>query len=240
MSTMPAAFRLSFRFDADRLRQEFETHAAAGWREHYKGYHYSGDWGATALRSRSGAIDDLSSGPPGSTFQDTPLLDRSPYIKHQVLGALQCGLRRVRFMRLAAGSVIHEHIDSYSPTTDEIRLHVPIITNSKVDFIAEGKRAEMLPGECWFLDVNAPHSVANRGDQDRIHLVIDCEVDDRIRSVLPYPLPFGQLIWQVRHRFRAVRFLVRDSRTRASSEERTVVRIVAGKAVGKIRRLLRG
>ena len=32
----------------------------------------------------------------------------------------------------------------------------------------------MQPGEAWYLNFNLPHSVANRGTTDRIHLVIDC------------------------------------------------------------------
>jgi hypothetical protein len=31
----------------------------------------------------------------------------------------------------------------------------------------------MNEGECWYIDANFEHSVANRGKQDRIHLVID-------------------------------------------------------------------
>ena len=31
----------------------------------------------------------------------------------------------------------------------------------------------MLPGECWYTNVNYVHSVKNSGEIDRIHLVID-------------------------------------------------------------------
>ncbi|WP_430404079.1 aspartyl/asparaginyl beta-hydroxylase domain-containing protein [Fluviicola sp.] len=35
------------------------------------------------------------------------------------------------------------------------------------------ERLIMLPGECWYTNVNFVHSVANRGTEDRVHLVID-------------------------------------------------------------------
>ena len=33
----------------------------------------------------------------------------------------------------------------------------------------------MLPGECWYTNVNYVHSVKNTGDTDRFHLVMDYE-----------------------------------------------------------------
>lgn len=32
----------------------------------------------------------------------------------------------------------------------------------------------MAPGEAWYLNLDLPHSVENRGDSDRVHLLIDC------------------------------------------------------------------
>jgi hypothetical protein len=42
----------------------------------------------------------------------------------------------------------------------------------------------MNEGECWYLNVNFPHKVANRGATDRVHLVIDCAVDDWLRALV--------------------------------------------------------
>ena len=33
----------------------------------------------------------------------------------------------------------------------------------------------MLPGECWYTNVNYTHAVSNHGKSDRVHLVIDGE-----------------------------------------------------------------
>jgi Mg/Co/Ni transporter MgtE len=32
----------------------------------------------------------------------------------------------------------------------------------------------MQPGEAWYTNVNLPHSVENKGQTNRVHLVIDC------------------------------------------------------------------
>jgi hypothetical protein len=42
----------------------------------------------------------------------------------------------------------------------------------------------MNEGELWYLNVNQPHHVTNRSTTDRIHLVIDCVVNDWLREVL--------------------------------------------------------
>jgi hypothetical protein len=36
----------------------------------------------------------------------------------------------------------------------------------------------MAPGEGWYLRLSDPHTVANRGDTDRVHLVIDARMND--------------------------------------------------------------
>jgi len=42
----------------------------------------------------------------------------------------------------------------------------------------------MAEGECWYLDFNLPHYVDNRSSDDRIHLVVDCHVNDWVTSLL--------------------------------------------------------
>ena len=89
-----ATYRLPFTFDVAKLRTELDEVAGGAWRHHYKPHHYSGDWTALALRSHSGAVDDLSTGPTGTEFLDTPLLERTPYIRTKVLGEFAGPLRR--------------------------------------------------------------------------------------------------------------------------------------------------
>jgi Aspartyl/Asparaginyl beta-hydroxylase len=77
-------------------------------------------------------------------------------------------------LNLAVGAEIKPHSDHCLGYEDGcFRLHIPIITNSQVEFILDGNRVIMNEGECWYIDANFIHSVANRGETDRIHLVID-------------------------------------------------------------------
>jgi aspartyl/asparaginyl beta-hydroxylase (cupin superfamily) len=78
---------------------------------------------------------------------------------------------------------VKEHRDYNLCLEDgELRLHIPITTNPEVRFMVAGKRVIMAPGECWYNDFTQPHSVHNDGDGDRVHLTIDCVVNDWLRE----------------------------------------------------------
>jgi hypothetical protein len=91
-------------------------------------------------------------------------------------------------MKLTPGSVIKEHRD-YDLAMEEgaARLHIPVQTNPGVEFMLNGLPVAMAPGECWYLRLSDPHRVANRGETDRVHLVIDCRVNDWLRTLVAGP-----------------------------------------------------
>jgi hypothetical protein len=96
-------------------------------------------------------------------------------------------------MRLTPGSVIKEHVDTDLSFEDgTVRLHVPVVTNDAVDFRLNGTRVVMEAGSCWYLRLSEPHSVANRGSEDRVHLVIDAEANDWIAGVFEQALTAPQ------------------------------------------------
>jgi hypothetical protein len=75
-------------------------------------------------------------------------------------------------MRLARGSIIKEHRDhDLAFEHGTVRIHVPVTTNDGVDFRLNGVRCVMLAGSAWYLRLADPHSVADRGETDRVHLV---------------------------------------------------------------------
>ena len=120
----------------------------------------------------------------GSDFRDTPLLDRCPYYR-DVLAAFVCPIKSARLLKLGAGASIREHRDyDLGLDQNEARVHVPVVTNSSVEFLLEGRRVVMAPGEAWYLDLNRRHNVRNRGTTDRVHLVVDCIADDWFRDRL--------------------------------------------------------
>lgn len=81
-------------------------------------------------------------------------------------------------MKLTPGSRIKEHEDlDLAAELGMARLHIPIITNDEVDFRLNGTRVILGEGECWYLRLMDRHSVENNGQSDRVHLVIDAQVN---------------------------------------------------------------
>ena len=131
------------------------------------------------MRATAGDAARLYSDPlRKDDLRDTELMSSCPRIAAE-LRRFECPLGAVRLLRLAAGSVIREHCDDNLRLEDgEARLHVPLTTNDDVEFYVDNVRVIMEPGECWYLNLSLPHRVQNRGSLDRIHLVIDCGVND--------------------------------------------------------------
>ena len=184
---IPDRLRLKLRFDPRRLAEDLDRLRDVSWTEHFVKQNYDGDWSAIALRAKAGAthpIMMICSDPTATAFADTPLLAGTPYFR-EALAAFACPLRAVRLMRLAPGSIIKEHRDDdLSFEQGTVRLHVPVITNPEVEFRLNGSRVVMAAGSAWYLRLSDPHSVANRGRTDRVHLVIDAVANDWLAAQL--------------------------------------------------------
>ncbi len=182
---MASSIRLPLSFAANRLADDLAQITPEEWTPHYNPNDYEGEWTGVALRSVGGAAASLYADPsPQAVFADTPVLDRCPYLR-EVLAQFPCPLRSVRLLRLRPGARIREHRDPGLGRGDrEVRIHVPVATNAEVDFVVAGRRMAMQVGEAWFIDFTQPHRVANRGTTDRVHLVLDCVVNDGLRDLL--------------------------------------------------------
>jgi hypothetical protein len=182
----PDRLRLPLDFDPDRLAADMRAVAAAGWTEHFVKQNFDGDWSVIALRCPAQAkhpVQMIYSDPTCSDFADTPALAAAPYFQ-DILGNLACPLRAVRLMRLTPGSLIKEHKDHDLAFEDgSVRLHIPITTNEGVDFRLNGVRCVMPAGSTWYLRLSDPHSVANRGPADRVHMVIDAAVNSWVAAL---------------------------------------------------------
>ena len=157
------------------------------WIDHFVEQNYEGSWTVIPLRGPIGAehpVMMIYSDPSCTEFENTPFLDACPYFQ-EVLSSFRCPVNAARLMRLTPGSVIKEHSDyDLSVEDGNARLHVPIITNPGVEFRLNDRLVDMRPGECWYLRLSDPHSVLNRGKEDRVHLVIDVTVDDWLTDLL--------------------------------------------------------
>ncbi len=184
---MKASFcRLSLAFDAQQLLADLAQISTRDWRAHFNADYHDGGWTGLALRAVAGSAVELYPEPvPQAAYANTPLLAALPRFR-QALEEFRCPLQAVRLLRLAPGSHIREHQDYGLGFADGVvRLHVPLMTGPDVEFYLGGTRVAMAAGECWYLDFGLPHRVQNRGTTDRIHLVLDCEVDDWLLSRFP-------------------------------------------------------
>ena len=181
----PSSARLPWRVDAEALRADAEGLAPEEWIPHFNTAYYEGDWSGVPLRSVGGEARRLYPNPTASgEFRDTPVLVRCPGVQAFV-ATLRCPLLAVRFLRLGPGSRIREHRDLNLGFEDgEVRLHVPVTTDPAVEFLLDREPVRMEPGEVWYLDLNLRHSVVNAGTEPRVHLVVDCVVDDWLGAVL--------------------------------------------------------
>jgi quercetin dioxygenase-like cupin family protein len=181
---MLSCLKLPLTFDPRGLQDDLNRISSDEWVRHFNERYYEGEWSGVALRSAQGSSGQLYSDPgKEESFTDTPVLARCPSFQ-RVLATFECPVKSARLLKLGPGARIIEHRD-YNLSLDdgEVRLHVAITTSPLVDFYLNGERVVMNAGECWYINANLPHKVENRSDSARVHLVIDCKVDEWIRSL---------------------------------------------------------
>lgn len=187
--------KLEQHFDKALLQQDVDRLPAAAWHSHYNKSHYEGEWSILPLRSvggHAGSIVSVHSLSEGQSFEDTEWMARCPYIQ-TATEFFQCEKRSVRLMKLHSGSDIKEHCDQEMNFEEgEVRFHIPVITNPEVHFMLDGERLVMREGECWYLNLSIKHAVRNNGVTDRVHLVIDCKVNDWIKQLFDDHIQYQQ------------------------------------------------
>jgi hypothetical protein len=182
---MISTLKFPFGFDAAKLKSDLDKFAENDWTPHFNTQYYEGDWSGIALRAAKDAHVQLYPDPMATAYEDTENLKRCSYIP-EVLSAFQCELEAARFLRLTAGSVIREHRDHKLAFEDGfVRVHIPVRTNAQVEFFLDGVSVPMNEGEAWYLNFNLRHSVANRSAEDRVHLVVDCVLNDWLAEFFP-------------------------------------------------------
>ena len=153
---------------------------------HFVTDNYEGDWSGAALRGPANVthpIQELFANPGTEDWANTSLYDECPYFA-EVMSRFRCNLLSVRLLRLGPSSIIKEHVDhSLSLEDAELRLHVPVQTSADIKFWLNDKLIPLQAGETWYLNVNRPHRVENNGDQYRVHLVLDCEINPWLKKL---------------------------------------------------------
>jgi len=177
MSEATRWLRLPPAFDPARLRTDLDTALAQHWQAHYNDRAHRGSWTSIALRSASGAADDILAH-EDADFRDTALLGLCPTFR-EVLDSFECGKKAVRLMALAAGAEIKPHRDRGGSLEDGLaRLHIPIVTDPAVVFTLDGEDVHFSAGAAWYMNANCLHAVRNGSARERVHLVLDCVPND--------------------------------------------------------------
>jgi hypothetical protein len=174
-----------------QLQREVElllqSNSRQPWVDHVNRQDYVGGWDVLPLRCQRqhlGAhpiLQGFAIG-DGNDWGNLPVMSQCPQIQN-LFNQLQCPVRAARLMRLKAGAEIKPHRDhKLSIEFGEARLHVPIHTSDAVSFLVDKKTIPMRAGELWYFNADQIHEVYNRGNDDRINLVIDCAVNDWLRE----------------------------------------------------------
>lgn len=189
---MLSRYKLPLAFDAAALKADLERIPAGEWVRHFNRRDYDGEWKGVALRSTTGRANQLFTFAQDPTeAKDTPVLGLCPYFQ-RVLSAFECPTHAARLLSLAPGSKILEHSDVDLDGEEGLfRIHVPVVTDGRVEFYVGGSRLEMEEGEAWCVDFSLPHRVDNNSDKARVHLVIDCRVNGWLERLLPPGLGRG-------------------------------------------------
>lgn len=82
-------------------------------------------------------------------------------------------LLRAVMARLPAGASIGLHKDEHPSFAASHRIHVPLVTNTRVSFMVDGHRIATEEGAAFELNNELPHEVINQGEAARIHFIFD-------------------------------------------------------------------
>ncbi|MGO4877667.1 aspartyl/asparaginyl beta-hydroxylase domain-containing protein [Pedobacter psychrotolerans] len=178
--------KLNLRINVHLLQQELNDLLTGNqWMPHYNTANYTGNWHVLPLRTPGGNSENPYAELFHHThFENTALLKNLPETS-RFLENFECEKFSIRLLNLNAGSVIKVHRDiELAFEQGEARLHIPIFTNPGVEFYVDEDRVVMNEGECWYINANIKHRVANNGLADRIHLVIDCKVNTWLTKMI--------------------------------------------------------
>lgn len=82
---------------------------------------------------------------------------------------------RAMIVTLQPKSSILRHFDIPYFHKSSQKFHIPIITNDEVFFSVDTDTVNMRVGEVWEINNLKYHSVDNKSDQKRVHLIVDWE-----------------------------------------------------------------
>jgi hypothetical protein len=171
------ALKLPFEFDASIIKKELAQFTKAEYQDIYNSsVQLETLWLKHFIEPIIGE-DGLPIFLPNEALKKCPLL-------LSIFETFQCNVETFRIHTLDAGASIKKHRDvGYSFEHGKIRLHIPVQTNDKVEMLVNDTPIPMKVGECWYCNFNIEHEVKNNSNQPRVHIILDCIVNDWLTEV---------------------------------------------------------
>ncbi|AQQ01808.1 aspartyl beta-hydroxylase [Pseudoalteromonas aliena] len=182
--------QLDIFYDIKKVAVDLVVAKKLEWVEHVNTQCYQGGWDVLPLRVpvehadrhvilQSFAIES------SSDFIDGDHLKYLPSIS-ELLSQFKCDILSARLMRLSPNSLIKPHRDLglSIELSAQARIHISLEACEQVEFLVDCLEVPMSPNSCWYINADAEHSVINNGDTPRINLVIDCNVNEWLLSLI--------------------------------------------------------
>jgi len=193
---IPQLFNLNLNCEIEKIKIDFENVKsdclniieAENFKNHSGGAFSGSGWGAIGLITYGGD--------PYRDYVDkklelkpTRLLEQCPNII-KLLKLIPGKKDRVRLMEVKPGTKVFWHYDNNETIDDlnhnqNIRLHLPIVTSKDIILLFCHQKANWPEGKLFYGDFSFPHSIFNPSNINRIHLVIDVEINQEIIDLFP-------------------------------------------------------
>lgn len=86
---------------------------------------------------------------------------------------------RIEFVKMPAQTSVRPHVDGGDMLYLIRRCHIPIVTHEDVLFTVLDNTVNMQVGKSYEINNGMPHSVVNKSNIDRVHLIIDLLPNDQ-------------------------------------------------------------
>ena len=171
------SLKLPFEFDVERIKQELLQFSKKDYSDIYNtSVELETLWLKHLIVPIGGPNEDVK-------FVPNQSLEQCPYLL-SIFNSFQCRTETFRIHTLDGGASIRPHRDvGYAYDKGKVRLHIPIQTNDAVEILLENEPVQMKEGECWYCNFDVIHEVHNRSDQPRVHLILDCMVNDWLKGI---------------------------------------------------------
>jgi len=169
------------------LQREVATCSQLKWINHVNKEDYQGAWDVLPIRVLTSNVHkhpilQCFNLEQKGDWTYLAIIERLPQIR-SILDWFECEVKAARLMRLKPGSCIQPHRDKgLSIEFGSARFHIPISAAEQVEFKVNDELVPMKNGELWYLNADATHSVKHIGNEERINLVIDCDVNDWLKN----------------------------------------------------------